>query len=208
MNTGLHSRAGLPRSRTHPLCPVPSPHTSCPHVVALTRYPSARRAHGLPVSDFASDQQARRGHQAESRSSSYGPVHDRRLLPTSPRDDAVTLGFRPESVCLKRTCTSLDVCASRRTGRRATRADSSDVRRGKYKPLTAPARFVFALSDIAARRLRRPIERPHPSWSSRSSRSSWLKTPFAFVPSLLLLRPFSSSPSLPQLTRSRTPRSR
>ena len=159
MNTGLHPRAGLPRSRTHPWCPVPSPHTSCPHVVAFARYPSARRAHGLPVSDFAIDQQARRGHQAESRSSSYGPGHDRRLLPTSPRDDAVTIGVRPESDCLERTCTSLDECASRRTGRRAKRADSRDARGRRYKPLMAPVRFVSAAPCIAAGRLR-PIEPP------------------------------------------------
>ena len=36
----------------------------------------------------------------------YGLVIHRRLLPTSPRSDAVTVGYRPESVCLKRTFTS------------------------------------------------------------------------------------------------------
>ena len=137
MNAGLHSRAGLPRSRTHPLWTVPSPHTSRPHAVAFARYPSARRAHGCPVSDFTTDQQARRGHQAESRSLSYGPVHPHRLLPTPSRGGAVTAGFGPESVCPERTCTSLDACASRRTGRRAKHADSRDVRKRKYKPLIA-----------------------------------------------------------------------
>jgi len=39
-------------------------------------------------------------------------------------------------------------------------ADSRDVRERKYKPPTAPERFVFALSYIVAGRLRRPIEQP------------------------------------------------
>src|SRR5688572_7475192 len=43
--------------------------------------------------------------------------------------------------------------------RRAMHADRRDVRERKYKPPTAPGRFVFALSYIAAGRLRRPIER-------------------------------------------------
>ena len=45
-------------------------------------------------------------------------------------------------------------------GRRAKHADSRDVRERKYKPLTAPERFVFAFSYIPAGRLRRPIKRP------------------------------------------------
>jgi hypothetical protein len=57
-------------------------------------------------------------HQAESSSSSYGLVSHLRLLPTPPRGDAVTFGFRPESVCLKRICTSLNECAHGRTDRR------------------------------------------------------------------------------------------
>ncbi|MEW6265438.1 MAG: TatD family hydrolase, partial [Thermodesulfobacteriota bacterium] len=35
--------------------------------------------------------------------------------PTPPRGDAVSLGYRPECECLERTCTSLFVCARRRT---------------------------------------------------------------------------------------------
>ena len=38
------------------------------------------------------------------------------LLSTPPRGDAVTFGFRPESVCLGRTCTSLIEYTLRRTG--------------------------------------------------------------------------------------------
>jgi hypothetical protein len=57
-------------------------------------------------------------HQAESSSSSYGLVSHLRLLSTPPHGDAVTFGFRPESVCLKRICTSLNECAHGRTERR------------------------------------------------------------------------------------------
>ena len=46
----------------------------------------------------------------------YGLVVHLQLLPTSPRDDAVTFGYRPESVCLERTLTSLTRLARRRTG--------------------------------------------------------------------------------------------
>src|SRR5437773_12229061 len=73
-----------------------------------------RNAHPCRTSPFT--RQARRTHPAESRSSSYGLVHHLRLLPTPPRGGAVIVSFRPESVCLERTCTSLDVCAWRRTG--------------------------------------------------------------------------------------------
>ena len=151
MNTGLYSRAGLPRFRTHPLWTVPSPHTSCPRVVAFARYPSAPRAHGVSVSDFAIDQQARRGHQAESRSLAYGPVHHHRLLPTPPRGGAVTAGFGPESVCPKRTCTSLDACASRRTGRRAKHADSRNVRERKYKSPTTDSAICICVFSRCGR---------------------------------------------------------
>src|SRR6266498_418959 len=59
--------------------------------------------------------QARQGYQAESSSSSYGLVVHLLLLPTPPLGDAVAFGFRPESVYLERTCTSLIVRALRRT---------------------------------------------------------------------------------------------
>src|SRR6185295_15117085 len=74
---------------------------------------------GLPLrgQGFTSGSQARRVRQAESSSSSCGLVSHLRLLPTPPLGDAVTFGYRPESVCLKRTCTSLNVCARGRTDR-------------------------------------------------------------------------------------------
>ena len=95
---------------------VPSPTTPCPPAVALTRYPSARRASanhrgaGLRPSLAGSSR-----HQAESSSLSYGPTVHLLLLPTPPRGDAVTFDYRPENACLKRTHTSLTMHAPRRT---------------------------------------------------------------------------------------------
>ena len=48
----------------------------------------------------------------------YGPVTPFELLPTPPHGDAVTVRFRPESVCLEGSgllCAPLDECAHRRT---------------------------------------------------------------------------------------------
>ncbi|MCA9425466.1 MAG: hypothetical protein KC994_10360 [Candidatus Omnitrophica bacterium] len=46
---------------------------------------------------------------------SYGLVVHLLLLPTPPRGDAVTVGYRPESVCLVWTFTTLIEYACRRT---------------------------------------------------------------------------------------------
>src|SRR5438128_10229134 len=59
--------------------------------------------------------QARQACPAESSSSSYGLVVHLLLLSTPPLGDAVAFSFRPESVCLKRTSTSLTSRALRRT---------------------------------------------------------------------------------------------
>ena len=45
----------------------------------------------------------------------YGLVLHLLLLFTSPHGDAITVSYRPESVCLKRTCTSPVKHAFRRT---------------------------------------------------------------------------------------------
>src|SRR2546428_7079758 len=72
--------------------------------------------HGCPRgSDFAPGMQARQVCPAESSSSSYGLVVHLLLLSTPPLGDAVAFSFRPESVCLKRTSTSLTSRALRRT---------------------------------------------------------------------------------------------
>src|SRR4029077_11725811 len=53
--------------------------------------------------------------QAETGLSSYGLLFHLLLLSTSPRGDAVTIGYRPECVYLKRTRTSLARYIRRRT---------------------------------------------------------------------------------------------
>src|SRR5829696_1208806 len=77
-----------------------------PPIAAFSRYPSARWA-SLIGSGLRHCSAGSPGHGAESSSSSYGPVSHLRLLPTPPHGGAVTFSFRPESVCLERTCTSL-----------------------------------------------------------------------------------------------------
>ena len=56
---------------------------------------------------FRQSTQTHRSRPAVSSSLSYGLVVPRRLLPTSPRGDAVIVGYGPESVCPERTFTSL-----------------------------------------------------------------------------------------------------
>ncbi|MCK4392805.1 hypothetical protein KAX17_07850, partial [Candidatus Bipolaricaulota bacterium] len=73
----------------------------------MTRYPLARRAahtSQVEASPFASWLAQRHGRIAFV---SYGLVSHLPLLPTPPHDGAVTVGYRPESVCLERTRTSL-----------------------------------------------------------------------------------------------------
>ena len=102
---------------TRPYETILPPTTPCPPWPLSHATP---QRHGLPFAGlgFAFTPQARRIHKAESSSSGCGLVSRLRLLPTPPHGDAVTFGFRPESVCLKRTCTSLNECAHGRTERR------------------------------------------------------------------------------------------
>src|SRR5262252_309675 len=89
------------------LQPPVSPSTSLLHATPqLVESPASA---GL---GFALPQQARRNRPAESSSLSYGWIVHLLLLPTSPRGDAVVVGFRPESVCLERTFTSLILALS------------------------------------------------------------------------------------------------
>ena len=104
----------------------PSPTTSQSPNVAFARYPSARRSPAFAGLGFALRQQARRYRPAESSSLSYGWIVHLLLLPTPPHGDAVAFGFRPESVCLERTFTSLIMCALRRTGDGQTRRKIRD----------------------------------------------------------------------------------
>ncbi len=75
-------------------------------------------ATGFPIRwvlDFAFHTQARQLRPAESSSLTYGLVVHLLLLSTPPRGDAVAVGYRPESVYLKRTFTSPTTRAFRRT---------------------------------------------------------------------------------------------
>src|SRR5215217_7694295 len=122
-----------------------------PPIVAFSRYPSARWA-SLFGSGLRHYVAGSPGHQAESSSSSYGPVSRFRLLPTSPHGDAVTFSFRPESVCLKRTCTSLNECAC---GRTTCRQDA-----GAPRENSRPILLAHDTSERTARS-RAPAVPPH-----------------------------------------------
>ena len=77
----------------HRLRAIPSPTTRYP-LASLIRYP--KRAARQPVlgrSVFAHSIAGSTRYLAESRSSSYGLALHLLLLPTPPRDDAVTLGY-------------------------------------------------------------------------------------------------------------------
>ncbi len=85
---------------------------------------------GSPASTgpgFATRLQARRIRPAESSSSSYGLVVHLQLLPTPPRGDAVTFGYRPESAYLKRTFTALTMYTSGRTDARDARSSATRI---------------------------------------------------------------------------------
>jgi len=90
-----------------------SKHLGTP-AAALSRYPSAPLASSFWGPDFAIPTQARRCHPAESSLLSYGLVVHLLLLSTTHRCVAVAFGYRPESVCLEKTLTSLNVRAPRR----------------------------------------------------------------------------------------------
>jgi hypothetical protein len=95
---------------------VPSPTTPQASRTALSRYPSASG----PSSRYLGTSGLRRSapdspaHVAEScspgllsHSPCYGPVFHLLLLSTSPRGDAVAVGYGPENLCPERTCTPL-----------------------------------------------------------------------------------------------------
>ncbi len=116
MNTA-RSRPRSPCFTCTAVDPVLSPTTPWCRPLALPRYPSAadasrssRSGTGLRRSLADSPHQ-----QAESRSSSYGPGSHLPWLRTPPHGDALMFGYRPESACLTRTCTSLTMHARRRT---------------------------------------------------------------------------------------------
>ena len=90
-------------------------------MIALTRYPSASWASdNVELSNiarlgFTIRRQARQTARPNRVHNSYGLVILLQLLPTPPHDDAVTFRYRPESVYLKRTHTSLIKQTCKRT---------------------------------------------------------------------------------------------
>jgi len=103
----IHARSLLDHSVFNHLAPI---------VVAFSRYPSARQ---LPVSTGQiSPPASRLIGDTRPKQVSYRTdwSFHLQLLSTPPRGDAVAFGYRPESVCLKRTFTSLTVRALSRTG--------------------------------------------------------------------------------------------
>ena len=84
------------------LATIPSPTTPCPRRRRFPTLPLSST--GLPPSHRVGGSRLRPslagspGHRAESSSSSYGLVVHLLLLPTSPHGDAVTVGYRLESV--------------------------------------------------------------------------------------------------------------
>src|SRR6266704_6273839 len=104
--------------------------------------------------------QARRSHPAESSSLSYGLVVHLLLLSTPPRGDAVAVGYRPESVCLKRTFTSPTTRAFRRTQPRPLGRDSIPVKnksgpKGRHDAMFMPVLRTFSIiSNTATTTLR------------------------------------------------------
>ena len=112
----LFQPSGLPDSGTVAFSTIPSPTTKATAVVAFARYPSAQQ---LSVSGLGSRHWlagSAQSHPAgESSFLTYGLVVHFLLLSTSPRGDAVAVGYRPESAYLKRTFTSPTTRAFRRT---------------------------------------------------------------------------------------------
>ena len=115
MNTGsCYQQVSLIHS--HDLLIIPSPSTPVTPDIALARYPLARQASPLQGSGLRLSLAGSPVTPAESSSSSYGRVVHLPLLPTPPHGDAVRVGYRPESVCLKGTYTPQTTRALRRTG--------------------------------------------------------------------------------------------
>jgi hypothetical protein len=111
----LAPQRGLPASRTRPSLPFrhQTPWAPCCRFRTLplsaTGFPPFRE---VWVSSFLRRLTA---FQAESCSLSCGPGARLPMLPTPPCGEAVSVNYRPESACLKGTCTPRNVCAHRRT---------------------------------------------------------------------------------------------
>jgi hypothetical protein len=112
-------RAGLPDSRVWPSSPF---RLHSPDAPLSSLYHATPQLDSFPFAglDFAFEKQARRLHPAVSSSLSYGLVVHLLLLSTTHCCVAVAFGYRPESVYLERTFTSLTTRAFRRTSPQAS----------------------------------------------------------------------------------------
>ena len=117
------STAGSPPFTYSPFLTIPSPTIRRRPAVAFSRYPSALqvslriRLRHLPAGSSP--------RLTETGSLYYGLVVHLLLLSTPPCGDAVTVGYRPESVCLKWTLTTLFEYPRGRTGRRTPFAEGA-----------------------------------------------------------------------------------
>jgi hypothetical protein len=152
-----HSRADTPAPVTdrsprfthlifRSLClqPPVSPPTSLSHAT-----PQPVESPAFAGLGFAFHSQARRHRPAESSLLPYGWIVHLLLLPTPPHGGAVAFGYRPESVYLERTFTSLIMCAFKRTSAQACLACLRHVLR------TLPPRPRSEQIPIGRRRLGR-----------------------------------------------------
>jgi len=114
MNSGTYTNRS-PRFTRVAFLTIPSPiirrvlSPLCHATPQLDRFPLLRGP------GFTFGMQARHLRQTESSSSSYGLVVRLLLLSTSPRGDAVAIGYGPESVCPKGTFTPLTIALFGRT---------------------------------------------------------------------------------------------
>jgi len=123
------------------------------HVLGLPSIPSPTTWPPLPSLSHTTPQRSRLSGlrhflagssvgPAESGSFPYGLLVHLQLLSTSFHKNAVTVSYRPECACLKRTRTSLTKHARRRTGRRLRR---------RFRPVPQPTCEVPAVIAVRDR---------------------------------------------------------
>ena len=150
------------------LSTIPSPTTVKVPLSLLHATPQRPGQPTLVGLDFAIDRQARHLFRPNRVHLRYGLVVHLPLFPTPPRGDAVTFGYRPESVYLKRTFTSLTYHTYRHTCRPCRALKSGGIRRaaqGRVWPGPAGRRrgatcgLLLSVFDV---RPGRPSPRPSP----------------------------------------------
>jgi len=122
--------AGVSLLHVHDLPIIPSPTTpdaltSLSHATPQRARLPTRCSSSVRASPFPSRLAT---FQAESRSSSYGLIIRLPLLLTPPLGDAITVDYRPESACLKRTFTAPIAYTRRRTRDTRHRVPPAQIR--------------------------------------------------------------------------------